>query len=497
MGSTKLPLWILAICLAAAAPLSACGDSGATGPDPGIDADSALAAESEAGDLAIHDAQAEVQPDTGGDAEAGASDTDGGGDPDPDADSGTDAVAEIADAPGADDPSQTDAEPEIAADTEIAAQPDGAADAETAVDTPVAADLGPDLPPPPTIAEMCFSDILPEGATSVGPQYDALNPVVAKHCLGTNHQDITGVQQVVVLGDSVAQGTPNDKHLLAVDNSHFWRNLFAEWAAVEFKLDRGNPIDWGLWKTYQYTGVPGRTESGDFKNCSKWGARTDDLLEGGGQIAQCFPSGGSDKRTLVVMTMGGNDIAKIQQTGAEATPAEIAAGYPAAWALAETTVGYLRDALVWLKDPVRFPNGSYVIFANPYEFTDGTGAIDACSPQAIEIPGVITIDLSAFDIPIASLGGFGAWEKPEVQEAIVIWLLEQYTALAVETQTDVLWLLENFCGHGYVATGPDADTQNRCYRGPNAALWFDITCIHPSDAGHYAIYDMFRAAVTE
>ena len=40
-------------------------------------------------------------------------------------------------------------------------------------------------------------------------------------------------------------------------------------------------------------------ESGDFKNCSKWGARTDDLLAGGGQIADCFPSGGSDKKTLV------------------------------------------------------------------------------------------------------------------------------------------------------------------------------------------------------
>lgn len=489
MRIRKLRPWVLAICLGVASLGGACGD----GSPSGGDVDAAPASDLEVGDAAGLDTLADAAPDTPNLAEI--SEAEPEIQPPDTGETGADDSAES----DGDSDADRDAASDTDADADTAPDLDGAlaADAEITPDATIEPDQGPDLAPPLTIAEQCFSDITPAGETSVGPQYDAFKPVVAKHCFGTNHQDIKGVQEVVVLGDSVAQGTPNDKHLLAVDNSHFWRNLFAEWAAVEFNLDRGNPIDWGLWKTYQYTGIPGRIESGDFKNCSKWGARTDDLLEGGGQIAQCFPSGGSDKRTLVVMTMGGNDIAKIQQSGAQATPEEVAAGYPTAWALAQSTVGYLRDALVWLKDPARFPNGSYVIFANPYEFTDGTGAIDACSPQAIEIPGVITIDLSDFDIPIASLGGFGAWEKPEVQEAIVIWLLEQYTALAVETQTDVLWLLENFCGHGYVATGPDADTSNRCYRGPDTALWFDITCIHPSDAGHYAIYEMFRAAVEE
>ena len=31
-------------------------------------------------------------------------------------------------------------------------------------------------------------------------------------------------------------------------------------------------------------------ESGDFKNCSYWGARTDDFLEGKNEIDECFPS---------------------------------------------------------------------------------------------------------------------------------------------------------------------------------------------------------------
>jgi hypothetical protein len=62
---------------------------------------------------------------------------------------------------------------------------------------------------------------------------------------------------------------------------------------------------------------------------------------------------------------------------------------------------------------------------------------------------------------------------------------------------DLTFLTETFCGHGYVATGPKADTENRCYRGPEAELYFDETCTHPSDAGHAALYELFRAVIEE
>ena len=32
----------------------------------------------------------------------------------------------------------------------------------------------------------------------------------------------------------------------------------------------------------------------------------------------------------------------------------------------------------WLKDPVNFPNGSFVVFANIYEYTDLMANLDAC-----------------------------------------------------------------------------------------------------------------------
>ena len=315
--------------------------------------------------------------------------------------------------------------------------------------------------------------------------------------MGTNHQDILGVEQVVILGDSVTQGTPNDVHATCLDNAHFYRNELSEWLADTFDLDRGDLFSWGSFKTYNclYDGTAGLQNSGDFHNCSKWGARTDDLISGGGQIPQCFPgypNFGSDKKTLVFFTMGGNDISKISQVGSQASEDEVAAGYPEAWALAESAIGYLEESMAFLTDPAMFPAGAYVVFANPFEFTDGTGQTSACSPSEISILGFGTIDISDFGIDLAGLAGYGAWDDQSVQEAIVIWLLEQYMRIAVDYQVDLIWLLESFCGHGFVATGPDADTESRCYRGPDAELYFDITCIHPNDAGHHALSELFN-----
>ncbi|MBT9558220.1 MAG: hypothetical protein IV100_19460 [Myxococcales bacterium] len=351
---------------------------------------------------------------------------------------------------------------------------------------------------PKTIAETCFPGLGPSEAAA--PVYDQFNPVIGSHCSGTNHQTITGVQKVVFLGDSVTVGTPNDEHLVPTENDHYYRNRLAEYLATKFNLNKGDLFGWGAWKSWDYVGFKGSSlqmESGDFKNCSKFGARTDDFLEGGSQIAQCFPEGGSDKTTLVVFTMGGNDVSSITQKGGEATPEEVAAGYPALMAQAQQTADYLDDAIAWLKEPGRFPNGVYVVYANPFEFTDGSGITSACKPASIEIPFVGSFDLSAIDINMAEVAGFKEWADKAAQAAIVVHLLEEFMRIAVKHQVDMVMMLEQFCGHGFVATGPDADTTNRCYKGPDAELWFDITCFHPSEAGHQAIFEMFKATIEE
>lgn len=382
------------------------------------------------------------------------------------ADSGSDSgkpVDATADVPPARDVA-TDA---ARADTACADCPvDGSGgDSSDDVDTSDAGDA------PDTVGARCFSEI----AGGTGPDYDQFAPTIASHCYGTDHQDIEGVERVVVLGDSVTVGTPNSNHPDPLtDNSHYYRNLLAEWLADRFDLDKGDMLlgEWGQWKAVDSSSGTGvKKHAGDFWHCAEWGARTDDFLEGGNQVEKCFPDGGSDETTLVVFTMGGNDVNKFTQQGGKENEEKKARE------IAERAIRHLRDTVEWLTDSQRFPNGSYVVFANPFEFTDGTGDVDSC--------------------PAANLASYEDWDDPQALEDITIWFLEQYMKIAVETQTDMIWMLEHFCGHGFVATGPDADPTNQCYRGPDAERWFDETCIHPNETGHKKIAEMFKAVVRE
>lgn len=94
----------------------------------------------------------------------------------------------------------------------------------------------------------------------------------------------------------------------------------------------------------------------------------------------------------------------------------------------------------------------------------------------------------------AGAAGFDEpWTNPQDLEHLVIWANEQYARIAAETQSDMILMLEHFCGHGYHFDDPSG----RCYRGPMAERWFDVSCIHPNPTGHEVIADMFMAVVDE
>jgi lysophospholipase L1-like esterase len=292
---------------------------------------------------------------------------------------------------------------------------------------------------------------------SMMPDYDQYGPTIGADCLGTAHQRIDGIERVVFLGDSITVGTP------PWSNEELYRSLVADALAARFSLE---PPSW-QWKSYDiFGGTSGVQTSGAFSSCAYWGARTDDFLREGGQIENCFPDSEMDKRTLVIITMGGNDIFKIAERGIEgATVEEL-------WDQTRQFVQYMRDAVEWFRTPGRFPNGVYVVFANIYEYTDGTGDLSSC--------------------PAAALAGLvGEWENPEALSSMLIWADEQFLALAVETGTDMVFMLEEFCGHGYRNTDPQVE----CYRGPDAERWFDLTCIHPNPLGHAALAEMFLSVV--
>lgn len=334
---------------------------------------------------------------------------------------------------------------------------DDAGDAAPIVDDAGAADAGAvdaGAPDVAAVLDACFAGIASQ--TGVEPDYVPFAPTIGGHCAGTNHQDIVGVERVVFLGDSVTVGSP------PTTSGDFYRNRLAERLAARFDLQAPG----ATWKAYDPLGGTSLARtSGDFASCAKWGARTDDLQQ---QIDDCFPVEERAKRTLVVMTIGGNDVAAFTKDGLDGVPlADITVDV-------QQIVQLLDDAVARLKDPAQFPGGVHVVFANPPEFTDGTGDTQSC--------------------PAASVAGFsGAWEDPAALAELVVYMLDEYMRIAVQHDADLVFFLETFCGHGYHHDDPQA----ACYRGAGAERWFDATCIHPNPTGHGVLADLFYAVVAE
>lgn len=316
---------------------------------------------------------------------------------------------------------------------------------------------------PPRTFEACFEGQFVNEATIL-PNYDQFGPVIGSHCVGTNHQEIADIERVVFLGDSITVGSRP-----TLPQQHY-RSVLADQLRDQYGVQFGDVVSEFLWKAADpFSGQAAQMTSGDFTSCARWGARNDDLPVGvGNQLEDCFPEGSRSQRTLVVMTSGGNDVSSLAQDAIAGMPME------ELWATVEGFVGLEREAVEWLIAPGRFPNGVFVVFANIYEFTDGTGDVMSC-----DVSG-----LAGFEEPVPN---------PEQLTEMILWANEQYMSIAVDTGTDMLFLLETFCGHGF---GND-DPASPCYRGPDTPRWFDLTCIHPNPEGHGVIADNFMSIVSE
>ncbi|MCX4248024.1 SGNH/GDSL hydrolase family protein [Paraliomyxa miuraensis] len=301
----------------------------------------------------------------------------------------------------------------------------------------------------------CLDDQFVNGP-SPGPNYNDFDVELGSHCQGTNHQDITDIERVVFVGDSVTVGTP------PTGANDFYRSLVAEELATMFGLQAPE----FLWKQYDPIGGTSVVqESGDFASCAVWGARNDDLLT---QLEDCFATEDYQMRTLVITTMGGNDAAALAKDYIDGVPlADVLADL-------EVMVGHHEMAIQWLLDPGKFPNGVFVVNANVYEFTDATMDLLSC--------------------PAAGTAGFnGNPENPDVLRGALLHINEEYARIAGENGTDVVFMAEGFCGHGFHAD----DASSPCYRGPGNGNWFDFTCIHPTPGGHEALADMFINVISE
>lgn len=305
--------------------------------------------------------------------------------------------------------------------------------------------------------ERCFGD-QSGGEFQQHPDYAQYNPVVASHCLGTNHQDIKEVERVVFVGDSVTVGSP------PTDTADWYRNVLAGELSTRWGLDAPG---WSWQNVDIFDGVSYDQLDGDFGNCAKWGARTDDLIRDNDQLVDCLPEDQRHKNTLVVMTSGGNDVHSMVKNYMEgATKKEL-------WEQTEEFVGLLRDAVTWLKTDDSFTGEVYVVFGNLYDYTDGTGDLGACDGA----------DLIGYEDALAD---------PDMIE-MLSWAQEQYLSVAVETGADMMFMSEAFCGHGFNSDNPDSP----CHTGKKQEVWFDFTCIHPNANGHAALADIVTAVIDE
>lgn len=315
----------------------------------------------------------------------------------------------------------------------------------------------PDTEPPPLTAAECFAD------QGLLVDYDQYAPVIGSHCMGTDHQNIFGVEHVVFAGDSITVGTPPT----AADD--WYRNRMADALADDFGLEAPG---W-LWENVDlFDGMTYEQDSGAFSSCAKWGARTDDITDTPHeQLQTCIPEDRRDEVTLVVMTVGGNDLfAWAQDRYSEGmTDKEL-------WAAAEGAVADLEASVDWLLgDPERFPNGVYLVFANTFEFTDDDSAMDFSTCTGADWIGMDTALLD-----------------PVFQSA-ASWMMEEYMRIAVQTGADLAFMGEQTCGYGALYDEPTG----RCYRGAGVETWLDLTCMHPSAAGHAGIADMFLSVIAE
>lgn len=323
-----------------------------------------------------------------------------------------------------------------------------------AVDDTGADSSGTDTGAPMGVA--CLDEQFVNGGSPAG-NYSGFDVTIGSHCQGTNQQDITEIERVVFLGDSVTVGTP------PAGTGDYYRNILAASLATQFGLEppeaQWEQVDVG-------NGTSILQESGAFASCAVWGARNDDLAS---QLESCFATEDYPARTLVVFTMGGNDGAAIAKDYLDGLPLnEVLAGLDAMVADHEAAVQWL------VGDEGKFPNGVFVVNANVYEFTDVTFDFLSC--------------------PTAALAGFDSNpDMPDILRGSLQHINEEYMRIAEENGTDVVFMSEGFCGHGFHANDPEGP----CYRGPDNATWFDLTCIHPTPAGHAALAEMFTNVIAE
>lgn len=185
-------------------------------------------------------------------------------------------------------------------------------------------------------------------------------------------------------------------------------------------------------------------------NVARDGATTTSLIAGQLPAVEAAWGDVVTGQTLVVITIGGNDLTDALFSGGDPDEA------------ADTIVANLEQIVDFFHDPARFPDGSFVSITNVYEPTDGTGQVEEC---------FFGLDLSS-----------------------VIPTFERLAADSLALAQDQGWAWVDLRGH-FLGHGFRHDEQGPWTDEADPTLWFQDDCIHPNSRGHHEIRRLFLAAL--
>jgi lysophospholipase L1-like esterase len=183
------------------------------------------------------------------------------------------------------------------------------------------------------------------------------------------------------------------------------------------------------------------------------GSDSDDLAA---QVARApaNPSG----TTLVIITIGGNDLAYNFMALVDLQRLE---------KVAAKVKSKLEQVFKHFRDRTRYPDGVTLVISNVYDFTDGMGSVPE-GVQLNEVCAVLKMALPEHGASmVRSLEVFNRRMDDFARQQNVL-LLDLYAA---------------FLGHGFNA----GNKASKYYRPSDPSLWFQSDCIHPNAAGHAGI----------
>jgi lysophospholipase L1-like esterase len=241
-------------------------------------------------------------------------------------------------------------------------------------------------------------------------------------------------QRLIFLGDSITRGdgaSPSSQKYASLLES----NLDSAWP------DHGDHDLETLFPSIE-----------EVLDLSKGGATTKTMVNSQLPSLNNQINGSADGETIVVMTIGGNDMQA-------AIPAVLFGGDAKADEAIEEMVGHFNTIADFFDDSERFPDGVYVYLGNVYEPTDGEGYWQSC---------FVGLDISS---TMDNLD--------DANQAI--------RDFAEDRGVAMIDMAGHFKGHGFYHD----DAQNPYFEEGDQTLWFANDCIHPNNRGHHEIRRLF------